>query len=201
MQSVLSRNWTRISVSISCDDNQYTTSTPWNSGSRWTLNNNITWAQMVWVSWWQDAEAWEPGCRLMALGPQWPTTEQPQAKMRKKCCYGQKNLGQNDSLSLSPAHLSHTTNITLSRIKCERLYFYKEVCLLVHWSLYIMFDYVSALFVLWLWVYNNKTTSLWNQRTIHIFWQKYLIYWKRYQHTLKKDMDCYRQNIDYANVD
>ena len=27
MQSVLSRNWTRITVSISCDDNHYTTAT------------------------------------------------------------------------------------------------------------------------------------------------------------------------------
>ena len=29
MQSVLSRNWTRIAVSISCDDNHYTTGTWW----------------------------------------------------------------------------------------------------------------------------------------------------------------------------
>ena len=27
MQSVLSRNWTRVAVSISCDDNHYTTGT------------------------------------------------------------------------------------------------------------------------------------------------------------------------------
>ena len=67
------------------------------------------------------------------------------AKMRrKKCCYGQKNLGQYSSMSPSPAHPSHTTTITLSRIKCERLYFYKEVYSFVHWSSYIMLDYVSA---------------------------------------------------------
>ncbi len=41
-------------------------------------------------------------------------------------------------------HQTHTTNITLLRIKCERLYFYKEVCSFVHWSSYIMFDYVSS---------------------------------------------------------
>ena len=46
--------------------------------------------------------------------------------MRKKCCYGQKNLGQYSSLSPSPTHLSHTRNITLSRIKCERYIFIKK---------------------------------------------------------------------------
>ena len=57
------------------------------------------------------------------------------AKMRKKCCYGRRRTwGQNSSLSPSPTHLSHTSNITLSRIKCERLFFYKEVCSFVHWS-------------------------------------------------------------------
>ena len=66
------------------------------------------------------------------------------AKMRKKSWSGQNNLGQNNSLSRYPTHLSHTTNIPLSRIKCERLYFYKEVCSFVHWSSCIMFDYVSA---------------------------------------------------------
>ena len=66
-------------------------------------------------------------------------------KMRKKCCYGRRRTwGQYSSLSPSPAHLSHTTTITLSRIKFEKLYFYKEVCSFVDWSSYIMFDYVSA---------------------------------------------------------
>ena len=46
--------------------------------------------------------------------------------MRKKCCYGRKkNFGQYSSLSPSPAHLSHTTNTSLSRIKCERYIFIK----------------------------------------------------------------------------
>ena len=56
----------------------------------------------------------------------------------------EKNLGQYSSLSPFPAHHSHTTNITLSKIKSEKLYFYKEMYLFVHWSSYIMFDYVSA---------------------------------------------------------
>ena len=45
-----------------------------------------------------------------------------------------RTWGQYSSLSPSPTHLSHITNITLSRIKCERLYFYKEVYSFVHWS-------------------------------------------------------------------
>ena len=45
-----------------------------------------------------------------------------------------KGLGQYSSLSLSPTHLSHITNITLSKIKCDRLYFYIEVYSFVHWS-------------------------------------------------------------------
>ena len=53
------------------------------------------------------------------------------ARMRKKCCYGQRNLGSIcSSLSPSPTHLSHITNInpfaTLSRIKCERYIFLKK---------------------------------------------------------------------------
>ena len=57
----------------------------------------------------------------------WPTP----VKTRKKCCYGQKDLGQYTSLSPSPAYLSHTTNITLSKMKFERLYFYKDIYLFV----------------------------------------------------------------------
>ena len=78
-----------------------------------------------------------------------------QAKMWKKCCYGLRNLGQYCSLSLSPAHLSHTTNITLLRIKCERYIFIKKC---IHsfievGKLYlIMFPLI---FVLWLYNRSN----------------------------------------------
>ena len=70
----------------------------------------------------------ESACRLRACGPQWPTVEQPSQDEKEVL------LGQYSNLSPSPAHLLHTTNITLSRIKCERLYFYKEVYSFVHWS-------------------------------------------------------------------
>ena len=116
-----------------------------NSGRRWVLDNNITRCQ-------ESSSQLETRCRSES---QWQTEGfRPSvthgwatpAKMRKKCCYGrEKYLGQYSSLSLSPAHLTHTTNITLSRIKYERYIFIKK-CIrsFIHWSSYIMFDYVSA---------------------------------------------------------
>ena len=77
---------------------------------------------------------WEPAPDR-GLGPTGPTVEQP-SRMRKKCCYGQRNLGSIcGSLSPSPTHLSHITNInsfaTLSRTKCERYMIIKK-CSFVH---------------------------------------------------------------------
>ena len=105
-----------------------------NSGSRWMLDNNI--ARCT-----DDSSQLETRCRsesqrqTESFGPSvthgWATP----AKIRKKSCYGrEKNLGQYSNLSLSPVHLSRTTNITLLKIKCEILYFYKEVYSFVHWS-------------------------------------------------------------------
>ena len=69
-----------------------------NSGSRWTSNKNITWTQTAWVSW-----SWSQlGTRCRSESQRqtegfgssvthgWATP----AKMRKKCCHGQKYLGQ-----------------------------------------------------------------------------------------------------------
>ena len=57
------------------------------------------------------------------------------AKIRKRCCYGQKNFGSIcSSLFPSPTHLSHTTNIKPFENKVWEIYFYKEVCSFVHWS-------------------------------------------------------------------
>ena len=68
--------------------------------------------------------------RLAALRD--PLLSSP-ARTRKKCSYGQKNFGSIcSSLSPSPTHLSHATNInpfaTLSRIKCERYIFFIKKC-------------------------------------------------------------------------
>ena len=57
------------------------------------------------------------------------------AKVRKKCCYGQKNFASIcSSLSSSPTHLSHTTNINPFENKVWETYFYKQVCSFIHWS-------------------------------------------------------------------
>ena len=70
------------------------------------------------------------------------------ARMRKKCCYGQKNLGSIcSSLSPSPIHLSHRRNITLSRIKCERYIFIKKCVRSFSEVRILSVDYVSALYL------------------------------------------------------
>ena len=132
-----------------------------NSGSRWALNNNITWTQMVWVSWRQDANV-----RIsLQIEPSVTHGRATSAKMRKKCCYGQKNWGQNSCLSPFPTNLSHTSNITLSRIKCEKYIFIKKcvcsfievriLCLImfrIYWYMYVAIQ-----------IYGSKrTVNTWN---------------------------------------
>ena len=88
----------------------------------------------AWVSWSSrqnssQFEAERTSSRQIAWDLRTPV-EQP-SRMRKKCCYSQRNLGSIcGSLSPSPTHLSHITNVnpfaTLSRIKCERYIFLKK---------------------------------------------------------------------------
>ena len=106
------------------------------TGSRWVSNNYIIrchrWLELVsssrsvrvpvGESCGQDAELRASNRqRARALSDPWLSSP---TKMRKKGCYGrEKNFGSVcGSLSLSPTHLSHITNIdpftTLSRIKC-----------------------------------------------------------------------------------
>ena len=97
-----------------------------NSGSRCMLNNNIT--RCTDSSSQLETRCWsESQLQTEGFGSSVTHGCATPAKMRKKCCYGrEKNLGQYSSLSLSPAHLSHTRNITLSRIKCGRYIFIKK---------------------------------------------------------------------------
>ena len=79
------------------------------------------------------------------------------AKMRKKCCYGQKNLGQYVAVYLRLQHTSHTQpTSTLSRIKCEIYIFYKEGCSFVHWSRHYCWLLFSVYTCLCVWLYNNS---------------------------------------------
>ena len=97
-----------------------------NSKSRCTLDNNITrcpdGSSQLGTRCWSESQR-----QTESFGPSVTYCWATPAKMRKKCCLGhEKNLGQYSSLSLSPAHLSHTTNITLSRITFEKYIFIKK---------------------------------------------------------------------------
>ena len=79
------------------------------------------------VSWRQDAEV-RTSSRQRALGAQWPTVEQPSQDEEEVLLWSKEQLGSILLSVLVSTHFSHTTNITLSKIKCERFIFYKEVC-------------------------------------------------------------------------
>ena len=90
--------------------------------------------QLKWESVGDKMPKWEPVADkgLWALSN--PRLSNP-AKMTKKCCYGQKNFGSIcNSLSPTPTHLLHSTNINPFENKVWEIYFYKEVCSFVHWS-------------------------------------------------------------------
>ena len=91
----------------------------------------------------------ETSCRQRALRPSvthsWPT----QPRWGRSAAMVRRTLGQNNSLSPSPAHLSHTTNINPFKNKVWEIYFYKEVCLYIHWSSYIIF-----VLCICMWLYN-----------------------------------------------
>ena len=127
-----------------------------NSGSRWASNKNITRTQTAWGSWsWSQLETrcWiESQRQTEVFGPSvthgWATP----AKMRKKCCYGQKNLGQYVAVCSHLQLTSHTQSTsTLSRIKCERYIFIKKcVCSFIEAT--IIVDYVSAYICMYMYV-------------------------------------------------
>ena len=86
---------------------------------------------------------WEPAADRGLWALSVPRLSNP-AKMRKKCCYGQKNLGQYVAVCLCLQLTSHTQpTSTLSRIKCERYIFIKK-CVRSFTEVLIIVDYVSA---------------------------------------------------------
>ena len=94
-----------------------------NSGFGWSLNNNITRRQTVWVSRGQDASVRASG-RQKALGPQWPTVEQPSQDAKEVLLWSEE-LWVN--IAVCPClQLIYHNNLTLSRIKCERYIFIKK---------------------------------------------------------------------------
>ena len=143
------------------------------TGSRWVSNNYITRCHRrfelvgvrVAVPVGDKMPAWESACRLRASALRTPVEQLN--RMRKKCCYSQRNLGSICCrLSPSPTPLSHITNInpfaTLSRIKCERYYFLKK-CVRSFIEVFIIVDYVSACICIRIvvsWLYNRCSLDL-----------------------------------------
>ena len=120
-----------------------------NSGSKWTCDNDITrcpdGSSQLETRCWSESQRQTEG-----FGPSashgWATP----AKMRKKCCYcREKNLGQYSSLSLSSAHLSHTTNINPFENKVWEIYIFIKKCVRlfieVRKSCLIMFPLIFVL--------------------------------------------------------
>ena len=112
------------------------------TGSRWMLNNYITRCHRrlegvgvgVAVPVGVKMPEWEPAPDG-GLVPSGPTVEQP-IRMRKKCCYGQRNLGVNMWQSVSVSNSPPTHNqLQPFRIKCERYIFLikKRVRSFVHY--------------------------------------------------------------------
>ena len=113
-----------------------------NSGSRWTLDNNIT-RCLDGLRQGDRMPAWERACRLRALWPSVTHSWATQAKMRKKCCYGQEeNLGQYSSPSLSPL-ISHTQQTSRFR-KWSVRDLYKKKCIRSLLKSSSQCDYLSA---------------------------------------------------------
>ena len=95
-----------------------------NSGSRRTLDNNITRCPDGLSQSETGCQREEPACRLRALRPSVTHGWATQAKMRKKCCYGQGRTWVNIVFCPCFQLISHTQqNITLSKLKCERFIF------------------------------------------------------------------------------
>ena len=69
------------------------------------------------------------------------------AKMRKKCCYGQKNLGQYVVVCPCLQLTSHGQEIHPFENKVWEIYFYKEVCSFVHWSSSLLLTMFQQIFV------------------------------------------------------
>ena len=141
------------------------------TGSRWESNKNITMchrrlgavsSSFSWSWSWSQLRdkmpAWEPAADkgLWALSD--PRLSSP-ARMRKKCCYGQKNLGSIcSSLSPSPTHLSHTTNINPFENKERERYIFIKKCVRSFIEVdYVIVYYVSAYICICMWLYNSPT--------------------------------------------
>ena len=133
-----------------------------NSGSRWTLENNITKCP-------DGSSELETGCRSENQLADWelwalsdPRLSNLNQDAKEVLLWSRKNLGQYSSSSLSPL-ISHIQQTSPFRKKSVRdLYFYKEVysfvieVVIISWLCSCVDLYTPNIVVLWL--YNIKTS-------------------------------------------
>ena len=99
-----------------------------NSGSRWTLINNITRVQTAWISWRQDASSVRSSLQTEGFGPSvthgWATPSQDEKEV---LLWSREELSVKITACLRLQLIFHTQpTSTLSRIKCERYTFIKK---------------------------------------------------------------------------
>ncbi len=136
MQSVTSRIWTRVAVSIPYDDNDYTTGT--STGSRLAWDNYITRCHKR-----LESFAVSVGDRMLAewepapdrgLGPSVTHGWAAQPVCERSAAMVRRTWGQYATVCPRLQLTSHTKpTSTLSRIKCERYIFIKKCVLFVHY--------------------------------------------------------------------
>ena len=124
-----------------------------NSGSRWAWVNYIT--RCTNGSSWNMSQL-ETRCRIESqwqtedFGPSVTHSWATQPRWGRSAAMVRRTWGQYIAVCPHLQLTSHTQETsTLSRIDCERLYFYKEVCLFVHWSRH----YCWLCFRLYLYIY------------------------------------------------
>ena len=126
------------------------------SGSRWTRDNYIIRCQRQLESVGDKMPKWEPVGHwgLCALSD--PRLNNPRQDEKESLLWSEELGSICSSLSPSPAHVSHTTNINPSRVKCERYIFIKK-CVRSFIEVVIIVDYVSAYILICMWLYNIST--------------------------------------------
>ena len=99
---------------------------------------------------------WGPACRLRAVVLSDPRLSNPSQDAKEVLSGFLKAMVKRRSwvnIAVCPcphSSLTHHRNINPLENKVWEIYFYKEVCLFVHWSSSFMFDYVSACICMWL---------------------------------------------------
>ena len=97
------------------------------------------------------------------FGPSVTHSQVAQPRWERSAAMVRETLAQYVAVCPRLQLTSHTQpTATLSRIKCERYLFYKEVCLFVHWSSSLLLTMFPRIFVYVLWIYNINYKWVWD---------------------------------------